>query len=109
MTRVYLVQFSDYLEQRILGGFASEAEAQVFLEKQKREGYGWFEILEVEVGKPFALRSIAKKFISGGREIDPADFEDLFEDPYGDDVWDPPEGEPYQDRDEDLFDPEDHL
>ena len=81
MSRIYLVQFSDYLEQRILGGFASEAEAAVFLEKQKREGYGWFEIFEVEVGKPFAVRSILKKFISGGREVDPGDLEDLFEGP----------------------------
>lgn len=78
MSRIYLVQFNDYLEQRILGGFASEAEAAVFLEKQKREFYGWFEIFELEIGKPFALRSIQKKFISGGKEIDPGDLEDLF-------------------------------
>lgn len=76
---VYLVQYSDYLEQRILGAFALLAEAEAFVSTQIRDGYGWFEVFEVEIGKPFALRSLSKRFISGGKEIDPDDLQDLFE------------------------------
>jgi len=77
--KIYIVQYNDYLEQRILGGFDSIFTAEAFMEKQEKEGYGWFEIIEIELEKPFALRSISKRFISGGKEINPQDLSDLFE------------------------------
>jgi hypothetical protein len=77
---IYLVQFADYLEQRVIGGFATLPEAEDFVDRQKtREGYGWFEIISLEVGKPYATKLMGKLHIAGGKEINPSDMEPDFE------------------------------
>jgi len=75
---VFLVQSNDFLEQRIIGGFKTLHEAETFQDKQRTEGYGWFEIIQLQVGAPFGTTLISKKFFSGGKERLEGDLGDLF-------------------------------